>query len=81
MQGTATLALAAREIVDREAGGDPGRLKALGCRFSGMVLPGSEIRVRLLTKDVKETGHLFFEVINAEGQRAISQGYADLMTS
>jgi len=81
VQGTATLALAAREIVDREAGGDPGRLKALGCRFSGMVLPGSEIRVRLLAKDVKEIGHLFFEVINAEGQRAISQGYADLMTS
>jgi acyl dehydratase len=81
VQGTATLALAVREIVDREAGGDPGRLKALGCRFSGMVPPGSGIRVRLVARDVKEAGRLFFEVINDQGQRAISHGYAELSTS
>ncbi len=81
VQGTATLALAAREIVDREAGGDPSRLKALSCRFSGMVHPGSEIRVRLVAKNMKEAGDLFFEVINDEGQRAISNGYAELMSS
>jgi len=80
VQGTASLALAAREIVNREAGGDPVLMRVLACRFSGMVLPGSEIRVRLVAKDVKEAGELFFEVINHQGQKAIGHGYAELMT-
>lgn len=81
LQGTASLALAAREIVDREAGGDPGRLKTLSCRFSGMVFPDSKMCVRLLAKDVKEAGRLFFEIINVDGQKAISHGYAGLTDS
>ena len=35
-QGTATLAYAVRELVNREARGNPALLKALACRFTGM---------------------------------------------
>ena len=77
LQGTATLAFAAREIVNREAAADPRRLSALACRFSGMVMPGTDIRIRLLEKQVCEDGtDLHFEVRNARGRRAISAGYA-----
>jgi acyl dehydratase len=77
LQGTATLALAAREIVDREAGGDPRVLKILSCRFSGMVLPGEKITVQLNGRREEAGGRdLFFEVRNASGGRAISHGYA-----
>jgi acyl dehydratase len=74
-QGTATLALAVREIINREADGDPARLKSLACRFSGMVLPESHIRVECLKS---RQGDLFFQVKNQDGQKAISRGYARL---
>jgi acyl dehydratase len=73
LQGTCTLALAARELVNREAGGEPGRLKTLSCRFSGMVRPGTTISVELKSRN-KE--NLSFEVMNQEGEMAISKGYA-----
>ncbi|UCD77460.1 MAG: MaoC family dehydratase N-terminal domain-containing protein [Desulfobacterales bacterium] len=73
LQGTCTLALAARELVNREARGDPARLKTLSCRFSGMVRPSTTISVELKSR-VKED--LFFEVINQEGEKALSKGYA-----
>jgi acyl dehydratase len=73
LQGTCTLALAARELVNREAGGDPTRLKTLSCRFSGMVRPGTSIRVELKSRS---RGDLFFEVLNQEGEKAVSKGYA-----
>jgi acyl dehydratase len=76
LQGTCTLALAARELVNREAGGDPQRLKTLSCRFSGMVQPGTTIRVELKTRNRED---LFFEVINQEGQKAVSRGYARIV--
>jgi len=77
IQGTATLAFAVREIINREAGMNPQRLQSLSCRFTGMVLPGTDITVQLEGKDEKEdsTG-LFFSVFNQEGKRAISGGYA-----
>ncbi len=73
LQGTCTLALAARELVNKEAGGEPQRLRALSCRFSGMVRPGTHIHVELKSKHGEE---LFFEVINHEGEKAVSKGYA-----
>jgi acyl dehydratase len=77
LQGTATLALAAREIVDREAAGDPTRLQALGCRFGAMVFPGTEIRVRLLGRTDTGAGtNLDFEVLDHRGQPAVRRGYA-----
>lgn len=77
VQGTATLALAVRELVNREAGGDPQRIAALACRFSGMVQPGTTILVVLQHGD---GNHLFFAVRDAQGQRVLSNGHAWLMS-
>lgn len=73
LQGTATLALAARELVNRVANGEAARLKQLSCRFSGMVLPGSAIVVRLAAQNGQD---YFFEVLNDQGKAAISRGHA-----
>ncbi|MDP3284476.1 MAG: MaoC/PaaZ C-terminal domain-containing protein [Desulfobacterales bacterium] len=77
LQGTATLAYAVKELINREAGGDPHRLKVLSCRFTGMVLPGTDIKIQLIGKaeSVKDK-ELHFIVINKEDQKAISKGYA-----
>jgi acyl dehydratase len=77
LQGTATLALTAREIVNREAGRNPGRLQTFSGRFAGMVLPGTSIQVRLTGKVPRPDGtELHFAVHNAEGEKAVSKGYA-----
>lgn len=78
-QGTATLAVAVHNILSRETGGDPHRLATVYCRFSGMVLSGSAIRVRLIGKN-RESGKtdLFFIVLNAENKLVISNGYIRL---
>ena len=76
LQGTCTLALAARELVNREAGGDPARLKTLSCRFSAMVRPGSTISVDLKSRNNEDH---FFEVVNHEGEKAVSKGYARII--
>ncbi|MEW6529346.1 MAG: MaoC/PaaZ C-terminal domain-containing protein [Thermodesulfobacteriota bacterium] len=79
LQGTATLAYAVREIINREADGDPCALRRVACRFTGMVMPSSEIRVILSARSSDATGaDLFFRVSNAEGSLAISNGYARL---
>jgi acyl dehydratase len=80
LQGTATLAYAVRELVNREAGGDPRRLKILSCRFTGMVFPGTDIRIRLDGKtDRDDETDLHFTVLNRDGYKAISNGYALLV--
>jgi len=78
-QGTATMAHAVRELINREAGGDPARLKVLSGRFTGMVFPGSIIKIQLLNRRTAGEGReLFFRVLNGQGQEAISKGYARL---
>lgn len=82
LQGTATLAIAAAELTNREAGGDPTRMRAIACRFGGMVFPGTAIRIRLLGRTRDETGaDLHFAVVNAEDKPAVSHGYARLERS
>lgn len=79
LQGTATLAFAAREIVNREASGDPVRLEGLACRFSGMVRPGTAIQIRLVSQSAAQGGtDLFFEVWNDDGQPVIKNGWASI---
>ncbi|MDO9559157.1 MAG: MaoC/PaaZ C-terminal domain-containing protein [Syntrophales bacterium] len=78
-QGTATLALAVHNILNREADGDSRRLVSVCCRFTGMVLPGSAITVRLTGKNEGSGAtDLFFTVINAEEKRAIRDGHIRL---
>jgi len=77
LQGTATLAYAARELLDNNGDGDPARLKALGCRFTGMVFPETDIKVQLLAcSDHARHSDLFFCVLGEEGQVVIKDGYA-----
>jgi len=74
-QGTATLALAVREVTDREIGGDPGRIEEISCRFTGMVTPGSEIRVDAYGPFPRgDHADIHFTVFNSEGKKAISDG-------
>ncbi len=82
LHGTATLAFAVREVVNNYCSGNPLLVRNIACRFTGMVIPGSEIVL-----EVKETGatnrtrHLFFDVYNSDGEKAISRGYAALGNS
>jgi len=81
LQGTATLALAARELLDREAGGDPARLREVGCRFAGMVVPGRPIQVELLHRIEDDDGaDLGFRVLADGGVPALLGGYARITT-
>ncbi len=73
LHGTATHALAARELVAREAGGDPARLARIACRFGAMVLPGTAITIRALGE---RPGAVFFDVRTADGGPAIRDGVA-----
>lgn len=77
LQGTATLAFAARELTDREAESDSRRLSELSCRFTGMVIPPEDIRVRCTGKILSIGGtDIFFEVLNSSGAKVLSHGYA-----
>jgi len=78
-QGTSTLALAVREVLARESAGDSTRIDSLYCRFTGMVIPGTDIRVRCTgKKPVPEGTDIFFVVLNSQDQRAISDGHMRL---
>lgn len=79
LQGSATLAYAVREIVNKEAGMDPSRIEQIACNFTGMVMPDTRIRV-YCTKKKSYPDHidLFFCVRNGEDQKAIRNGYIKL---
>jgi hypothetical protein len=75
LQGTATLALAVRELINREAKGDPSRLRELSCRFTGMVFPGDAVTLNVYGNLGAERNRvLYFDVRNAEGQSVINRG-------
>ena len=77
LQGTATLALAARELIKREAESQPLRLKEIYCRFSGMVLPGSDISLQVYGALAgQKSGRSYFDVLNQTGEKVLSHGYA-----
>jgi len=81
LHGTATLSIAVRELINREAGRDPSRLRALDCIFSGMVLPGTAITVKFLGREEQaDEESLYFEVLNHEGKKAVSRGRLGLAT-
>jgi len=78
-QGTATLAVALREVTNAEAGADPRRVRGLACNFTGMVEPNSEITVRVLGKEaVNDTTRVHFQVLNEKGHKAIRNGCVTL---
>ena len=77
VHGTLVLAYAARELLNREAGGKPERLRRIACRFTGIVLPGTAITVRLDSEGDLEPGRaLYFTVVTGDGALAIRDGVA-----
>jgi len=81
LQGTATLGYAVRELVDREAGRDPARITSLSARFSGMVIPGTAIKVVLSErKHFSDRTNLYFYVKNQSGETVIKDGFAQFLT-
>lgn len=75
LHGTATWALAGKEIVDAYADGDGAALKRLGGRFVGMVIPGTTITVRH-APDADLPNVIRYEVLAQDGLKAIDQGIA-----
>lgn len=76
LQGTATLTLAVKEIINREAQADPQQIKSISCHFTGMVMPGTTITLQVKSCDVD--GNVFFQVLNSRGKPAISYGHINL---
>ena len=77
LHGTCTLALAMKEVIANKPKHGPHdvgpvKLKRFAGRFSGMVIPGSSIRVRHATMSEGSE----FEVVNVDGKLAISRGRA-----
>ncbi|HWQ76320.1 MAG TPA: MaoC/PaaZ C-terminal domain-containing protein, partial [Syntrophomonas sp.] len=76
LQGTVTIAIGVREMINRELNGAADKVKAINAKLTAMVYPGSEIRVQLLEKRVgTEYVELFYRILNQEGQAALSNGY------
>jgi acyl dehydratase len=81
LQGTATLALAVKTITDKELGRDPFRIKEIAGKFTGMVVPNTDVILHLNDKvQKKDFEHYFFDVFNNENRKAISQGYIKVGT-
>ncbi|MBL7647314.1 MAG: hypothetical protein JNK74_14095 [Candidatus Hydrogenedentes bacterium] len=78
-QGTATLGLALREILNREGGADPRVLAELHGAFRGMVVPGSTVTLSVLGIGL-DSGRktVYFEVKTAAGELAVRDGRAVL---
>ena len=73
MQGTASLAVAMREIVDRNLAGNPVRIQAVRCNFSDVMRPGTRISLSIFDDrgSIEEPGEVRFVVRNHEGSTAI----------
>jgi acyl dehydratase len=79
LHGTATLAMAASRVVAAAAGGDPTRVVRIHARFGAMVLMPSEIEVRISAHEQGAASKtVFFEVLSADGGRAIRDGFVVL---
>jgi len=80
LQGTATLAYAVRELVNIEADKDPAKVSEIACRFTGMVQPGTDIKVCCTgKKSYKDFTNVFFEVQNSDQKKAVRNGYLKIM--
>lgn len=73
VQGSWTLARAVAAFVARACGGDPAQVREVGCRFTGMVLPGTRITVQMLPATPEGTHR--FRVLDAAGASAL-EGWA-----
>ena len=70
--GTATLALAVSKLADEFLDGKPGQVRRIGGRFRAMVLMPSTMVLEVLGQSADT---LFFQVLTANAEPAISQGF------
>jgi acyl dehydratase len=77
LHGTATWALAGREIAKHYAHGDASRLRRLAGEFSAMVIPGNDIVIEH-ARSAADANVVLFAVRNHEGDLAIQNGSAEL---
>jgi acyl dehydratase len=75
LHGTATWALAGLTILRAYVDGKPGRLKRHSGRFTGMVIPGTEIIIRHQPSKA-DPGIIFYEVLAADGTTVIDNGFS-----
>lgn len=82
LHGTCTLSMALRDITDREAGGDPRRVRGVRCNFTGMVMLGTTIKVSVIGKEERgdETDIHFF-VYDHLGKKAIRNACVTIAAS
>jgi hypothetical protein len=79
VHGTATWALAVREVARVHAPGEPGRLRRLAARFRAMVPAGTPIDVRIgAPRALPADGGaaIPFRVLDASGAIAVDRGWA-----
>jgi acyl dehydratase len=75
LHGTATMAMAVSKIVAAEAGYNPARVRRVHGRFAAMVLMPSMVTVRINSRSAANGGEaVCFDVLNADGSRAIRDG-------
>ncbi len=74
LHGTATLALAISRLVQTRLDGDPGRVRRLGGRFSGMVEMPSMLSLQALDSS---PGLITWTVSTQDGREAISRAYME----
>ena len=72
LHGTATLALAVSKLVDEFLDGKPGQVRRIAGRFRAMVLMPSTMVLEVLGQSADT---LFFQVLTANAEPAISQGF------
>ncbi len=75
LHGTATWAIAGREIVSRCASGDASKLRRLRARFKAPVLPGHPITLQYA---VESRDRVSFRVLNHQGEVAVEGGFAQV---
>ena len=78
LHGTATWALAGRELTRVHAGRDPRRLRRLSGRFGAVVIPGTRIVLEHGASS-SAPGVIRFRVRNHEGEEAMSEGIAEIV--
>ncbi len=71
LHGTATLALAVSQVITRELGGDPRHVRAVSCRFTGMVTMPATLTVR---GGARRDDAIGFDVLDASGATVLSRG-------
>ena len=75
LHGSANIAIALREVINRSLDGDPTRLRRFAGQFRGMVFPGEDVSVSALeVRDEGDREIVFYEMRNHRGELAIANG-------